>query len=301
MSLVVDAAMLAVSAGLLSVESSWAGTAATGGSSAEMSPHDVVSGQPAVRVTEVEGGLVLGHCVVVARTPVARLRGLLGRAALSPGEGLLLRPCNGIHTLGMRFAIDVLFLDAEGLVIRVEPSLQPGRMVPWVRGARQALELSSGGRAGGGCHPRFSPPDRGCLAVTAWWLLLIPAVLGAFVDLRVRRIPNAIVIPSIVVVLLLSWLQGAGWAAAAGMSVAAVAGIVARVAAGGGFGAGDVKLLASGGAVVGLAGVRSLLLGTAIGGGALGLAYLVRAGRGASVPYGVAITLGMGMALATAS
>ncbi|RJQ12607.1 MAG: DUF192 domain-containing protein [Dehalococcoidia bacterium] len=95
-------------------------------------------------MTEVEGGLVLCHRGAVARTPIARLRGLLGRATLSPGEGLLLRPCNGIHTLGMRFAIDVLFLDAEGLVVRVEPSLQPGRMVPWVRGARQALELPSG-------------------------------------------------------------------------------------------------------------------------------------------------------------
>jgi len=117
----------------------------------------------------------------------------------------------------------------------------------------------------------------------------------------VRRIPNAIVIPSIVAVLLLSWLQGGGWTAVAGMFVAAAAGVVARVAASGGFGAGDVKLLAYGGAVVGLAGVGSLLLGTAISGGALGIAYLMRAGRGATVPYGVAITLGLGLALATAS
>lgn len=103
-----------------------------------------MAGPAVVRVTEVDRGLVLGDRVTVARTPHARLRGLLGRAALGPGEGLLLHPCNGVHTWGMRFSIDVLFLDAEGLVIRVEPSLPPGRMIPWVRRARQALELPAG-------------------------------------------------------------------------------------------------------------------------------------------------------------
>lgn len=97
-----------------------------------------------VRVTEVDRGLVLGDRVAVARTPRARLRGLLGRATLGPGEGLLLHPCNGVHTWGMRFSIDVLFLDAEGRVIRVEPSLPPGRMIPWVRRAREVLELPAG-------------------------------------------------------------------------------------------------------------------------------------------------------------
>ncbi len=133
-----------------------------------------------------------------------------------------------------------------------------------------------------------------------WWLVLVPAVLAALIDVRSRRIPNAIVIPSLAVVLVLSWLQGAGWAAVVGMVVAATPGVGARVAAGGGFGAGDVKLLAYGGAAVGLAGAGPLLFGTAVGGGALGLAYLVRSGRRTSVPYGVAITLGLALALATA-
>lgn len=135
------------------------------------------------------------------------------------------------------------------------------------------------------------------MTISAWWLVLIPAVLGALVDIRSRRIPNAIVIPSLILVLDLSWWQGAGWPALAGMAIAAAAGIGVRAAAGGNFGAGDVKLLAYGGAAVGLAGVGALLLGTAIGGGALGLAYLARSGRRATVPYGVAITAGLALAL----
>lgn len=97
-----------------------------------------------VQVTELSGGNVLGARVSVARTPLTRLRGLLGRAGLGPGEGLLIRPCNGVHTIGMRFSIDVVFMDAGGRVVRIEQALSPGRMVPWVRHARQALELPAG-------------------------------------------------------------------------------------------------------------------------------------------------------------
>ena len=106
-----------------------------------------------VRVMEVDRGLVLGDRVTVARTPQARLRGLLGRATLGPGEGLLLRPCNGIHTWGMRFSIDVVFVDAESIVVRIESALPPGRMIPWVRRACQALELPPGTAAAVGLVP----------------------------------------------------------------------------------------------------------------------------------------------------
>lgn len=97
-----------------------------------------------ISVVDRSRAVVLGDRIVLARTPLARLRGLLGRAGLGAGEGLLLRPCNGVHTWGMRFSIDVVFLDAEGTVIRIEPGMSPRRMVPWVRRAKQALELPAG-------------------------------------------------------------------------------------------------------------------------------------------------------------
>jgi uncharacterized membrane protein (UPF0127 family) len=55
------------------------------------------------------------------------MRGLLGRRSLSAGEGLLLRPAAAIHTAFMRFAIDAVFLDREGVVLRVAHDLAPWR------------------------------------------------------------------------------------------------------------------------------------------------------------------------------
>ena len=132
----------------------------------------------------------------------------------------------------------------------------------------------------------------------AEWLVLVPAMTAAVIDVRSRRIPNLVVAPALVVVLAIAWWQGAAWGAFVGMIIAAGAGLSARVAAGGGFGMGDVKLLAYCGAALGLAGVASLLLATAIGGGVLGLVYLTSSGRTGTVPYGVAITLGLAVALA---
>jgi len=57
-----------------------------------------------------------------------RLRGLLGRRPLRPGEGLLIDPCRSIHTLGMRYAIDVIYLDREWRVAKLVHALKPWRL-----------------------------------------------------------------------------------------------------------------------------------------------------------------------------
>ncbi len=73
-----------------------------------------------------------------------RLRGLLGRRRIEPGQGLLLRPCRAVHTLGMRFPLDVAFVDREGRVVACYPELGPGRRTRWHRPAAAALELAPG-------------------------------------------------------------------------------------------------------------------------------------------------------------
>lgn len=80
----------------------------------------------------------------VADTAWTRLRGLLGHRPLQAGEGLLLRGENAIHTIGMGFAIDVLFLDREGRVRHLIPKMVPFRASPFVAAAADVLELPAG-------------------------------------------------------------------------------------------------------------------------------------------------------------
>jgi uncharacterized membrane protein (UPF0127 family) len=79
----------------------------------------------------------------VADTPLARMRGLLGRKGIGAEEGLLLRPAPSIHTFFMRFPIDAVFLDAHGRVLKVVEDLKPWRAAA-CRGAKAVLELAAG-------------------------------------------------------------------------------------------------------------------------------------------------------------
>ncbi|MEO8291047.1 MAG: DUF192 domain-containing protein [Gaiellaceae bacterium] len=80
---------------------------------------------------------------LLAETPLTRLKGLLGRAGLQQGEGLLLRPASSIHTFFMRFAIDAVWLDRELNVLKVSPRLGPWRTAA-CRGAKGVVELPAG-------------------------------------------------------------------------------------------------------------------------------------------------------------
>ncbi|MDD5628380.1 MAG: DUF192 domain-containing protein [Elusimicrobia bacterium] len=82
--------------------------------------------------------------VAVADDSVSRSRGLLGRTAMAPEEGLWIVPCPMIHTFFMKFAIDVVFLDRELRVVRVLEGLKPWRVSPWVFRAHSVLELAGG-------------------------------------------------------------------------------------------------------------------------------------------------------------
>lgn len=97
----------------------------------------------AVRILNASDRRTVCEQAVVADRPLARMRGLLGRAELPPGEGLLLMPAPSIHTAFMRFEIDALFLDRELRVLRVAPRLGPWRAAA-KRRARSVLELASG-------------------------------------------------------------------------------------------------------------------------------------------------------------
>jgi len=90
-----------------------------------------------------EDGRVVAESVTVADSTGRRLRGLLGKRDLASGHGVLLRPAWSIHTAFMRFAIDVVFLDQDQIVIKIVPSLQPFKTAS-CRGAREVVELRAG-------------------------------------------------------------------------------------------------------------------------------------------------------------
>ena len=85
-----------------------------------------------------------------ARRFWTKLRGLLGYPPLRAGQGLWIESCNSIHTLGMGFPIDVLYLDREGRVIRLAEKMQPNRIGPLVWRARSVVELPAGAIEKGG-------------------------------------------------------------------------------------------------------------------------------------------------------
>jgi len=75
-----------------------------------------------------------------------RLIGWIGRRQARSDEGLWLVPCRAVHTVGMRFPIDVVFMDRQGRAVRIETAVAPWRC-RWHRGAHSALELAAGGAA----------------------------------------------------------------------------------------------------------------------------------------------------------
>ena len=74
---------------------------------------------------------------------VERARGLLGRTALESTEALWISPCPGVHTVGMRYPIDVIFCDGGGRIVRIVESLRPGR-VAGAKDARDTCEMLAG-------------------------------------------------------------------------------------------------------------------------------------------------------------
>ena len=79
----------------------------------------------------------------IARGPRARLLGLAGLDRLPSGAALLIPRCRSVHTIGMRFPIDVVFLAGEGTPVGVAERLPPGRFAGR-RAARAVLETAAG-------------------------------------------------------------------------------------------------------------------------------------------------------------
>ncbi len=97
-----------------------------------------------LRATNATRATVLGQRIRVAETGLTRIVGLLGEHELRPGDGLLIVPSQGVHTLGMQFPIDIAVLDDDWRVLATRRDMRPFRMTPIFWKAAAVLELPSG-------------------------------------------------------------------------------------------------------------------------------------------------------------
>jgi uncharacterized membrane protein (UPF0127 family) len=88
--------------------------------------------------------VILASKVFVANNFFTRFKGLLGTRKLESGCGLVLIPCNQIHMFWMTYAIDALFISAEGVVVGVAEKVKPWRVSPSFKKAYRCLELPVG-------------------------------------------------------------------------------------------------------------------------------------------------------------
>ena len=98
---------------------------------------------PKLRVNNVTRGRVLADRADIADTSKKRRTGLLKHTSLGPGEGLWIAPSEGVHTFGMKFPIDVVFLNRNKRVLKVRPNMVRSRIAFSLR-AHSVLELPAG-------------------------------------------------------------------------------------------------------------------------------------------------------------
>jgi hypothetical protein len=93
-------------------------------------------------IRDADGSIVLER-VYVPETAPERMRGLLGRSEPGPDEGMWLQDCRVVHTIGMRFPIDLAYVDGAGRIRKLVHGLRPWRVSACLT-ARSVIELKSG-------------------------------------------------------------------------------------------------------------------------------------------------------------
>lgn len=94
-----------------------------------------------LRVLNLSKGTCLGTNIEVADSPRRRMVGLLGTPNLLPQCGLLIYPTQAVHTFGMKYPIDILFLNRNKKVVGIRPSVRPNRLTRIFWTAECVIEL----------------------------------------------------------------------------------------------------------------------------------------------------------------
>jgi uncharacterized membrane protein (UPF0127 family) len=99
-----------------------------------------------MRLINATTGLLVAERVRKVDDPFARMVGLLTKASVGSEEGIWLKHCSVVHTIGMRATIDLIFLDASDCVVGTTTAAVPNRPTFSARGAKAIVELGAGSR-----------------------------------------------------------------------------------------------------------------------------------------------------------
>jgi uncharacterized protein len=91
-----------------------------------------------------EMNMVIAKDLVMAKTFIKRLKGLMFTKELSPQSAIYIYPCSAIHTFFMNYNIDVLYLDINNIIIAIDEDMQPGKIGKTRRNAVAVVELNGG-------------------------------------------------------------------------------------------------------------------------------------------------------------
>jgi hypothetical protein len=105
-----------------------------------------------LRVNNITRNTAIATSVEVADSGASRSRGLLGRKGLATGEGIWIVPCEAVHTFGMQFSIDLVYLDRQHRIRKIRRNVHPWR-VSACFSAHSVIELAAGAIQDGDAQP----------------------------------------------------------------------------------------------------------------------------------------------------
>jgi uncharacterized membrane protein (UPF0127 family) len=97
-----------------------------------------------MKIINVTKNALLAENAIIAGTFSKRIKGLLGEKDFKKGQALMITPCNSIHTLFMRFPIDVLFVDSDNRIVKLISHMLPFRISGIYFQAHFVIELPAG-------------------------------------------------------------------------------------------------------------------------------------------------------------
>lgn len=97
-----------------------------------------------MQLINVDNGHVIAEQLRIADRFWSRFKGLMLTKTFPSCDGLMIQPCQSIHTFFMRYAIDVIYLDQHNEIIDIHYHIKPGQIGKSIRGVKSVVELPIG-------------------------------------------------------------------------------------------------------------------------------------------------------------